>query len=61
MSPSFEALAALDNSAARFADCPNDITAGAYHAMANLYARLGLIDPEELANILSLVLNWSGA
>lgn len=61
MSPSFEALAALDNSAARFADYPSDITANAYHAMANLYARLGLIDPEELANILSLVLNWSGA
>lgn len=59
--PSIEALAALDNTAARFADNPSAITAGAYRTMADLYARLGLIDPEELANIVNLVLNWSGA
>lgn len=61
MSPSIEALEALDNAAARFDDAPSAITASAYRAMADLYARLGLIDPEELSNIINLVLNWSGA
>lgn len=56
-----QTLAPLDNAAARFEDQPSASTATAYRVLAELYARLALISPEELDNILSLVLNYSGA
>lgn len=61
MTPSFQTLAALDNAAARFDDKPTRHNATAYRAIAELYARLALIDAVELDNIISLILNYSGA
>ena len=58
---SLQTLAALDNAAARYNDIPSITTAKAYQSLAELYFRLGLIDPTELDNILSLILNYSGA
>ena len=61
MTPSLQTLAALDNAATRFDDNPTRHNATAYRAMAELYARLALIDAGELDNIISLILNYSGA
>lgn len=61
MSATIQTLAALDNAAARFHDAPSFETAKAYDHLAALYSRLGLIDPEEYVNIITLVLSWNGA
>jgi hypothetical protein len=59
--PSLQTLAALDNAATRFDDNPTPTNAAAYRAIAELYARLALINSAELGNILAVIVNHIGA